>query len=143
MKKIIAVLSVAACSGVWASNAWLTVLGDPDDLSVNTIEVDPIPVSLPGLQRIMHVRVSRSAPRINWDGVPYRSYESKVLFECDKHKARYVSIVFYLQPGWTGVSHRTSEYSKADARRMEFRDVKPNPTLRIIRAACPTAIVVN
>lgn len=143
MKKIVALLCISACSWVQAKPAWLTVLGDPADLAVDTIEVDPVPVSPPGQPRIMNVRVSRSEPRISWDGVPYRSYESKVLFECDNHKARYVSIVFYLQPGWIGASHRSSEYSSADARWMEFRDVEPNPRLRIIRAACQTAAVVN
>jgi hypothetical protein len=118
--------------------AWFTVLGDPKDPALNTIEVDPVPVSVQGQVRTMKLRVSRSLPRTSWDGVPYRSYISTVQFDCVHKSARYVSLDFYRQPLWQGEPHQTSTYPEGVVRRMEFLDVVPNPTQRLIRAACRT-----
>jgi hypothetical protein len=140
---IIAFLAFAACSGTHAATEWLTITGDPNDPTVNTIEVDPVPIAVNGDGRTLRVRVSRSAQRVSWDGVPYRSYVSEVVFECSKHQARYTSLVFYLQPDWLGEPHKTALYPKTVMRRMQFTDVDPNPTTRIIRAACRTGQVAK
>jgi hypothetical protein len=122
-------------TGAFAQAVWFTVAGDPDNEAVNTVQVNPVSVeSGPGL-RTMKVRVSRSAPRTSWDGVPYRSYVSAVLFDCPKGTARYLTLTFYMQPGWKGEPHRTVDYGDPP-RWMEFRDVTPNPNERIRRAAC-------
>ncbi len=84
----------------------------------------------------MRVRVSRATPRTSSDGVPYQSYESQVVFDCFNHVARYSTLVLYMRPAWRGVSHNTTVYTKANPQWMEFGDVVPNPTARIIRAAC-------
>jgi len=43
---------------------------------------------------------------------------------------------FYNQPLWKGPSHKTSTYTRDNPWPMLFRDVEPNPTPRIIKAAC-------
>jgi hypothetical protein len=86
----------------------------------------------------MKIRVSRSKPRTSWDGVPYRSYISTVQFDCANKSARYLSLDFYLRAAVEGKSHKTSTYPEDVVRPMEFRDVTPNPTQRLIRAACRT-----
>jgi hypothetical protein len=62
-----------------------------------------------------------------------------VRFDCANKVARYASLDFYLEPLWQGKSHQTSTYPEGVMRRMEFRDVTPNPTQRLIRAACRSA----
>ncbi|MGE0332179.1 MAG: surface-adhesin E family protein [Ramlibacter sp.] len=115
---------------------WFTVLGDRADPTLNTIEVDPAPLENSDAGRIMNIRVSRSAQRTSWDGVPYRSYNARVMFNCTEGKAYYLSLTFYNQPLWQGASHRTSTYTPDNPRPMLFLDVEPNPTQRIIKAAC-------
>jgi hypothetical protein len=123
-----------------AQNSWFNVLGDPRDPNVNTIEVDPTPVAVNGDLKTMKIRVSRSVQRTSWDGVPYRSYTSTVVFDCANKKAQYQSLDFYMEPAWKGASHKTSIYTADVKRPMEFRDVTPNPTQRLVRAACRTAV---
>lgn len=113
---------------------WFTVMGDPDDASVNTVQVDPLDHE--GMARTKRVRVSRSTPRTSWDGVPYRSYVSIVSFDCEKNKARYLKITYYDEASWHGEPAKSVDYTKGPPRWMEFRDVLPNPTQRIINAAC-------
>ncbi len=135
-RKILFVLLWMVLAGAARSEStWLTVAGDPDDLATNVIQVDP--VDRDGDTRTMRVRVSRATPRVSWDGVPYRSYESNVLFDCSRQTARYLSITFFARPGWQGEPLRTVDYATGTPRWMEFRDVEPNPNRRIVNAACP------
>lgn len=129
-------LLVLAWPAVHAQTPWLTVMGDPTNAGVDTIEVDPIPVSVEGDHRTMRVRVSRSSQRTNWDGIPYRSYESTVLFDCVSNTARYLEIKFYMQPSWKGEPHKAASYPGSMPRWMLFGEVDPNPYQRIIHAAC-------
>ncbi len=144
MKAAIIVGSLlAGLSGVGSLHAqtrWFNVLGDPKDTTVNTIEVDPVPVAVNGDLKTMKIRVSRSEQRKSWDGVPYRSYTSTVVFDCANKKALYQSLDFYMEPAWKGASHKTSTYTGDVKRPMEFRDVTPNPTQRLVRAACRTTV---
>lgn len=126
-----------------ATSSWFNVMGDAADESVNTIEVDPTPVAITGETRVMRVRVSRSQDRVNWDGVPYRSYVSEVLFDCPSSMARYLSIDYYRLPAWKGEPFLRREYLQTEPRWMQFRDVEPNPYRRIIRAACNTSSITN
>jgi hypothetical protein len=120
---------------------WLTVLGDRTNPAVDTIEVDPSPMSITVQAQTMRVRVSRAQQRKSWDGVAYRSYTSDVVFDCANKKARYAVIAFHREPLWQGVPHKTSAYPADNPRWMEFRDVKPNPTQQLIRAACESGRV--
>lgn len=115
---------------------WFTVVGDPLDEDSNTVQVNP--VTREADPRKMQVRVSRSAPRISWDGVPYRSYVATVLFDCQRHIARYLAIRYHLTATWQGTPHRVVDYAAGPPRLMEFRDMVPNPMARIVAAACPS-----
>lgn len=148
MKKLAIVLgALVSGASLWGAPAapttWFTVMGDPADPAVNTIEVDPTPIAANGDMRAMQVRVSRALQRTSWDGVPYRSYVSTVLFDCADKSAKYVTLAFYVQPLWKGEPHKTVTYPNEVVRPMEFRDVTPNPTQRIIRAACETGKITT
>ena len=118
-------------------------MGDAATDTVNTIEGDPTPVSINGAQRVMRLRVSRSADQVNWDGVPYRSYITYVLFDCLHNTVSYQTIDCFSLPGWKNEPDRRLAYSQADPRPMLFRDVVSNPTQRIIRAACQTSGIIT
>ena len=143
MKILMMVCCLWCCALTHARADWFNVMGDAADESVNTIEVDPIPVSITGETRIMRVRVSRSEDRVNWDGDPYRSYVSDVLFDCPQGMARYLSIDFYRLPGWKGEPYLRRVYPQTEPRLMQFREVEPNPHRRIIRAVCETSKIIN
>jgi len=127
-------LGLIACQAQGQS-LWFTVTGNPADPGVDTVEVDPVAVRTDGALKTMNVRVSRAAERRNWDGLPYRSYESRVVFDCRARKASYVEATFYPVPLWRGAPRPTVDYGPKP-QPMLFRDVEPNPTQRLIRAAC-------
>jgi len=129
-------LLMLALPAAYAQTPWLTIAGDPTNPGVDTIEVNPVPVSVAGDHKTMRLRVNRSTRHTNWDGIPYRSYESTVLFDCASNTARYLEIRFYLQPMWQGAAHRAVTYRGSIPRWLLFREVEPNPYQRIIYAAC-------
>lgn len=138
MGRWVVLLLGAMCAQTQAKNAdWFTVTGNPRDPTVNTVEVDPVAIGAAGGRKTMNVRVSRSEQRNNWEGVPYRSYESQVVFNCRAGTGQYLVATFYMAPLWQGTPHKTTDYA-ANPRPMLFRDVEPNPTERIVRAACRT-----
>ena len=119
-----------------AQAVWLTLVGNPGDPQSDIVEIQPqsLPAN-PGFASY-NVRVNRAMQRTSWDGVPYRSYTSSVLIDCAEKTGRYLSIAFHLMPLWHGKPHTTSAFSAAEPRPMQFRSIEPNPTQRIIRAAC-------
>lgn len=143
MKKVFILFSLCSSLCLHAEGIWFNIMGDPANETVNTIEVDPTPVSISGEKRVMRVRVSRSADRVNSEGIPYRSYVSEVLFDCADHSARYLMIDFFRLPAWKGESHDRSAYPEREPRPMQFGEVEPNPDKRIIRAACQTGSITN
>jgi len=118
-----------------ANSSWFTVLGDPSDPSVTTIEIDPRPVAVKGESRTMLIRLNRSRDRVSTDGVRFRSYVSEVEFDCAGKIARFTSTQFYEKPLWTAPGQK-QEYASTRVRPMEFRDIEPNPRDRVVRAAC-------
>lgn len=114
---------------------WFTVTGNPLDPAVDTVQVDPVATRVEGSFKTMNVRVSRAGQRFSWENLPYRSYESTVVFDCRARKAGYVFVTFYPQPLWQGAASKSIDYS-SKPQPMLFRDVEPNPTQRIVRAAC-------
>ena len=153
MKMFFLVMSLCLCPFLQAGaqpkiqaqtqTMWFNIMGDTTDASVNTIEVDPTPVSIDRHKRVMRVRVSRSADRVSWYDVPYRSYVSEVMFDCATNSARYLSIDYYRQPFWTGELARRVTFGADDYRAMRFLDVEPNPYQIIIRAVCQTGGVTH
>ena len=134
MRRWLFLVAVAGCHAHAQTN-WFTVTGNPGDANVDTVQVDPVVLATEGKLKTMNVRVSRATQRRNWEAVPYRSYESQVVFDCRARKASYRVATFYLSPLWQGVPHQTTDYA-GNPRPMLFLDVEPNPTQRIIRAAC-------
>lgn len=118
-----------------AQPGWFTVVGDPLDKAADTVQVDPDRVADAASAKTMNLRVNRGKSRFNWDGVPYRSYESRVVFDCQSRRASYVAARFYIEPLWQGEPHQVVDYAEAP-KPVLFLDMKPNPTARIVRAAC-------
>lgn len=135
MRRLLFALGLMAGHG-HAQTVWFTVTGNPDDATLNTVQVDPKPEDGVDGLKTMRLRVNRSAQRTSWDGTPYRSYEARVLFDCPRKSARYLTITYYDSPLWQGRPHKTTDYTRGPERLMLFRDVEPNPTARIVRAAC-------
>lgn len=131
---------VLYCSGyvatVSAQANWLTVVGHQHEPQNDVVQVlVPLKLADESVQTLT-VRVNRSGLRSSWDNVPYRSYTSTVVVDCEKKSGHYSEINFYLMPMWEGKPHNTSVFSFAQWRPMRFRDMTPNPTERIIKAAC-------
>ncbi|MDM0114104.1 hypothetical protein QTI66_18260 [Variovorax sp. J22R133] len=137
MKRWLLLLGLGACA-TQALAEWLTVTGDPRVATVNTVQVDPVALQVNGDFKTMTLRVNRSQERRNWEGVPYRSYHARVRFDCRVMRAHYVDAIFYMQPLWRGDPHQATDYS-SNPKPMLFLDVEPNPTGRIVRAACHSA----
>ena len=117
-----------------AQPGWFTVVGDPQDKVADTVQVDPDRVAPMESSNTMNLRVNRAAARLNWDGIAYRSYESRVVFDCQAGRASYVVARYYIEPLWQGKPHHEADYTDAP-KPVAFRDMKPNPTARIVRAA--------
>lgn len=125
-------LPALACAG---GDLWLTIVGEPERADVDTIQFNPIPVSVQGPLRVMTVRVSRSEERMSGDGIRFRSFSGLVEFNCERQQARFASSQFYDEPLWRSPS-RFVKYPPTDVRPMAFRKFEPNPSERVIRAAC-------
>lgn len=120
-----------------AETRWFTVVGNPGDPLVDTVQVDPVAAQVEGHRKTMSLRVSRASPRLNWEQLPYRSYEARVVFDCRGRKGSYLHATYYPVPLWAGEPHNVTDYSN-HPRPVLFRDIEPNPTERIVRAACRT-----
>ena len=127
------VFGLASSVSVYARTDWFTVVGDPANTGVDTVQIDPQGLNAsPGS---MNMRVNRPVQRLDWSSVPYRSYESRVVFDCTKQKASYVAVRLYAEPLWQGVPREVTDYSDRP-KPMLFLDMTPNPASRIVRAAC-------
>ena len=134
MRKWLALVGLSCAVGP-ACAAWFTVAGDPYTPEADTVQVDPLALQAEGNTRIMSLRVNRSRQRNNWEGRPYRSYAASVVVDCRAMQADYLEVTYYMQPLWQGEPYLRTDYT-ANQRRMLFKDMEPNPTARIIRAAC-------
>jgi hypothetical protein len=131
-------LCVSGGAAAQSEPSWFTVTGDAQLPQVDTVQVNPVALKVEGDFKTMRLRVSRSQVRQNWDGVGYRSYEARVLFNCRTRRAHYLDASFYQQPQWQGNPHQLGDYLR-DPKPMLFVGMTPNPTDRIIRAACQGA----
>lgn len=138
MRKIAVALCLWGTFLAHAESRWFTVIGDDRDGASDTIQVDPESMTS-GDIRTLKVRVNRAAQRTSWDKISYRSYVALVTFDCVERSARYVSATYYMLPLWKGEPYKTSDYTTGPVRPMRFLDVNPNPSARIIRAACITS----
>jgi hypothetical protein len=139
-QKVLWLVGLMAAASAWGQSQWFTIEGDVRQPAADIIQVDIRSLSHDGDGRSMALRVSRATRRSSWDGVPYRSYTAEVVFDCAEKTARYKSLAFYMLPLWEGPVHKTSSYTASEVRPMRFVDSTPNPTGRIINAACRTPL---
>lgn len=119
-----------------AQDTWFTVVGNLGDPESDIVDIQPQSLpSSPGFVNYL-VRVNRAKLRSSWDDIPYRSYTASVMIDCAAQKGRYTSIAFHMMPLWAGKPHKSQVFSATEERPMLFRSIEPNPTERIIRAAC-------
>ena len=123
-----------------AAPTWLTIIGDPTRPTVDTVEVDASSAVTFGKARLVGIRVNRAKDRMALDKQSFRSYESLVVIDCEKHTARHNSQTLFPEPLWKGVP-RAHTYDEKDIRDMAFNGVEPNPKERIIKAACSIELV--
>ena len=136
-RRIIAVLLSCVCLSARAQSEWLTVsAADSSSADTDIVEVDVDSVAGKSGLRNMDIRVNRAKLRTSWDGVPYRSYTATVRIDCVAKTGRYLSLDFYRLPLCKGTSHKTANYELNNVRAMQFLDMQPNPTQRIVKAAC-------
>ena len=137
---LLVVWAWVALGSAHAAPTWLTVIGDPTQPAVDTVEVDASSAVTFGKARLVGIRVNRAKDRMALDKQPFRSYESLVVIDCDKRTARHNSQTLFPEPLWKGVP-RAPPYDEKDLREMAFRGVEPNPKERIIKAACSIELV--
>jgi hypothetical protein len=120
---------------------WLTILGSTADPESDTIQIDPRPLDMKGQLRWMTLRLNRAKQRTSTDGIVFRSFTSVIEFDCEKRTARFTKTQFYNGPLWTQPG-RTMDYPASMVRPMVFREIEPNPSERVIKAACTATRVV-
>lgn len=130
---------IASSHHAQAQSDWLTVTGLQDDAAVDIVQVQLAPRSGVSDLQTINLRVNRAATRTSTDGVVFRSFAATAVIDCAAKKGRFTSSAFYAQPLWQGQPHKMFTFSAADVRPMLFRSIDPNPTERIIRAACMAA----
>ena len=136
MKNICVVVCLVWSCSAGAYSNWLTLVGDPLDATIGIIEVDPTTKKVAGERSSILIRVSRPQERISTDGVPFRSYQASVEFDCTQRSARFLSVDFYEQPMWLGKPHKSLVYGPTQIRPLAFRFFEPNPLYKLMRAAC-------
>ena len=140
MVGMVGLMALLAAASAQERAQWFTIEGDARHPVADVIEVDIRSLSHDGDHRSMALRVSRATRRSSWEAVPYRSYTAVVVFNCAEKTARYKSLAFYMLPLWEGRVHKTSSYTADEVRPMRFMDSQPNPTARIVNAACRTPL---
>jgi hypothetical protein len=123
-------------SSVKAQSDWLTVVGLQDDPSIDIVQVQLGARAAGSDLQAIKLRVNRAATRTSTDGVVFRSFIANAVIDCAAKSGRFTSSAFYALPLWQGQAHKTFAFSATDVRPMLFRSIEPNPTERIIRAAC-------
>lgn len=137
MKRCVLMIGLLSAQLAWASDQWFTIIGDSSQPHLDTVQVNPVAVDRSAQARVLDIRVNRSQLRTNWHGVPYRSYAGQVRILCDERRGEYLNLRLYAQPLWTGAAQE-AVYDEPRPL-VRFRDMQPNPTERIIRAACPAS----
>lgn len=133
MKKLWVLIGCVWAPWAWA-DGWFTIMGDVTQIRSDVVQVQPTSIQRQGELRTLNIRVNRLKTRRNWHGVTYRSYEAKVLINCNQRHGEYLSLRTYSQALWMGETQEL-KYD-APLPPMRFIGIEPNPTDRIVRAAC-------
>lgn len=147
MKRALSLLCVSIGLGLTVSSGWahaeavwFNVKGDGTKAGLDTVEVDVDSAIQQGDSRLVNIRVNRGSSRMAFDHLPYRSYHSSVLINCDRLTGNHSVLTLFNDPLWKG-GERVLRYTGAQGPDMAFADMTPNPNARIIRAACSIASV--
>ena len=119
-----------------AQTTWLTVAGNPGDASTDLLEVDPKSRVQILDEATLNIRVSRNKLLSSSDGIPFRSYTATIRVNCLEKTARFATAAFHMMPFWEGTPHRVLVFTSTEIRPVIFRFFEPNPTARVVKAAC-------
>ncbi|MDB5964136.1 MAG: hypothetical protein JWQ72_636 [Polaromonas sp.] len=127
---------LTSCLGnACAANNWLTLAGDPHDPAGDYIQLDPVAMTREHDLRTIPVRISGAAPRMNPDGLLFRSVTGLAAIDCKARTARFVNANFYAEPGFAGSPFSSRELGMAPGSHT-FRGLDEAPAGRVVRAAC-------
>lgn len=116
-------------------HAWLTMVGNPQEPKIDTVQVDAMSIMGVGDLKLIKLRASRQSVRTSPLGIQFRSFEAIGEIDCISRTARYVRTTFFGSPLWQSPI-KTVDYGSERLSVMAFRGIEPNPTEKIVRAAC-------
>lgn len=118
-----------------AEPLWLTLMGDPSRADRDSVQVRADSVALSGSTGSLQLRVNRAEPREAFDDQPYRSYLGWIKVDCTQQEGMFQQLQYYTEALWTGET-RVANYTEPNMPKLMFKDMQPNPTARLVRAAC-------
>lgn len=138
--KMAVLACVCAGSAAWATEPmWLTITGDPQSATTDTVEVDATSAVAFESMRMVKLRVNRAKPRTGFDGNPYQSYYSTAIVDCTAQKAWHRTLSLFEKPLWRG-KMRIADSTEGEGRDVSFAEMASNPRARLIKAACAIAL---
>jgi hypothetical protein len=118
-----------------AEPLWLTLTGDPTRADRDSVQVRADSVALNGDTGSLQLRVNRAESRPAFDELPYRSYLGWIKVDCAHQEGLFQQLQYYTEALWTGET-RVANYTEPNMPKLMFKDMQPNPTTRLVRAAC-------
>lgn len=118
-----------------AEPLWLTLTGDPSRTDQDSVQVRADSVALSGTTGSLQLRVSRADTREAFDSQPYRSYIGWIKVDCTQQEGLFQQLQYYTAALWTGET-RVVNFAEPNMPKLMFKDMQPNPTARLVRAAC-------
>ena len=137
---LLACLAGAVQPEAHAAPTWLTLVGDPQDQAGDYVQFDPRGLARKNGVPTLPVRVSRARARSSQEGLVFRSFEAVVAVHCKDQTARFLRASFYAAPDFQGIPFKAVVFEPSDVRPMAFREIKGEPTQRLMRAACNTVV---
>jgi len=131
----VALAMLLSSGALHADPLWLTLAGDASRADRDSVQVMADSVSLNGTTGALQLRVSRAAERDAYDSLPYRSYIGWIKVDCTQRVGRFQQLQYYSDALWTGEA-RVVNFTEPNLPLLMFKDMQPNPTTRLIRAAC-------
>lgn len=112
---------------------WFAIMGNADDASVDTVEIDVSDIGARGFVQNMDLRVNLAHQRTMDTGEKYTSYQSVIAIDCGSNSIFHITQTRFVGPLWTG-AQTTQSFS--DNRPMAFGNLSPSPSIKILKAAC-------
>lgn len=134
-----AILSVFLIAATSARAEWLTITGTPPDPTSDYLQVEPASIRSDDSGVEVSLRVNRSGPRMNKDGITFRSYEAGALIDCSQRSARYTSATFYAAANFGDPVVAVKSYDQDQVRPVAFWGMPARFVHRLIDAACKSA----